>query len=167
MKNRLPTALALALPLLLAACAMDQTSSAPRTSLEIQAFQSKQFEVDKKTAFNSTMSVFQDLGYVVNSASLETGFISGESPLKGANGLKAFLENISSMRSEGKTAATAFIEEIGPHATKIRLNFVQRDKLLMDRGQQANREHPVMDPQVYETAFNKIGDAIFIRTSQK
>ncbi len=164
MKSRLP--LLLALPLLLSACAIDQPR-APKTSLEIQAFQSKQFEADKKTAFNSTMSVFQDLGYVVNSASLETGFISAESPLKGADGLMAFLENISSRRSEGKTAVTAFIEELGPRVTKVRLNFVQRDKLLMDRGQQANREHPVMDPKIYETAFNKIGDAIFIRTSQK
>ncbi len=165
MKNKLPCTLVLSL--LLAACATDQHTAPQKTSLEIQAFQSKQFDVDKKTAFNSTMSVFQDLGYVVNSASLETGFISAESPLKGADGMKAFLENLSSMRSEGKTAVTAFVEEIGPRATKVRLNFVQRDKLMMDRGQQANRERPVMDPKIYETAFNKIGDAIFIRTSQK
>lgn len=153
-------------PLLLAGCAFD--SPAPqKTSLEIQAFQSKQFEADKKTAFNSTMSVFQDLGYVVNSASLETGFISAESPLKGAEGLQAFLENISNFRSEGKTAVTAFVEEMGPRSTKVRLNFVQRDKTLREYGQQANREKPILDPKVYDSAFNKIGDAIFIRTSQK
>ena len=113
------------------------------------------------------MSVFQDLGYVVNSASLETGFISAESPLKGANGMAAFLENLSNMRSEGKTAVTAFVEEIGPRSTKVRLNFVQRDKMLREYGPQANREKPILDPKVYESAFNKIGDAIFIRTSQK
>jgi hypothetical protein len=113
------------------------------------------------------MSVFQDLGYVVNSASLETGFISAESPLKGADGMQAFLENISNMRSEGKTAVTAFVEEIGGKTTKVRLNFVQRDKMLREQGQQANREKPILDPKVYESAFNKIGDAIFIRTSQK
>jgi hypothetical protein len=158
--------LLLAIPLLLTACATD--GGAPqKTSLEIQSFQSKQFETDKKTAFNSTMSVFQDLGYVVNSASLETGFISAESPLKGADGMQAFLENISNLRSEGKTAVTAFVEEIGGKTTKVRLNFVQRDKMLREYGQQANREKPILDPKVYESAFNKIGDAIFIRTSQK
>jgi hypothetical protein len=163
---KIQRALVLTVPLLLTACATD--GGAPqKTSLEIQAFQAKQFEVDKKTAFNSTMSVFQDLGYVVNSASLETGFISAESPLKGAEGMKAFLENISSMRSEGKTAVTAFVEEIGSKTTRVRLNFVQRDKMLGDQGQQANREKPILDPKVYESAFNKIGDAIFIRTSQK
>lgn len=163
---KIQRALLLAMPLLLTACATD--GGAPqKTSLEIQAFQAKQFEVDKKTAFNSTMSVFQDLGYVVNSASLETGFISAESPLKGAEGMKAFLENISSMRSEGKTAVTAFVEEIGSKTTRVRLNLVQRDRMLGDQGQQANREKPILDPKVYESAFNKIGDAIFIRTSQK
>lgn len=163
---RIRQALLMALPLFLTACATD--GPAPqKTSLEIQAFQSKQFEADKKTAFNSTMSVFQDLGYVVNSASLETGFISAESPIKGADGMKAFLENISNMRSEGKTAVTAFVEEIGGKTTRVRLNFVQRDKMLREYGQQANREKPILDPKVYESAFNKIGDAIFIRTSQK
>jgi hypothetical protein len=159
-------ALLLVVPLLLTACATD--GGAPqKTSLEIQSFQSKQFDTDKKTAFNSTMSVFQDLGYVVNSASLETGFITAESPLKGADGMQAFLENISNMRSEGKTAVTAFVEEINGKTTKVRLSFVQRDKMLREYGQQANREKPVLDPKVYESAFNKIGDAIFIRTSQK
>ena len=113
------------------------------------------------------MSVFQDLGYVVNSASLETGFITAESPLKGADGMQAFLENISNFRSEGKTAVTAFVEEINGKTTKVRLSFVQRDKMLREYGQQANREKPILDPKVYESAFNKIGDAIFIRTSQK
>ena len=163
---KIQRALVFAVPLLLTACATDR-GAPQKTSLEIQSFQSKQFETDKKTAFNSTMSVFQDLGYVVNSASLETGFISAESPLKGADGMQAFLENISNLRSEGKTAVTAFVEEIGGKTTKVRLNFVQRDKMLREYGQQANREKPILDPKVYESAFNKIGDAIFIRTSQK
>jgi len=159
-------ALLIAVPIMLSACATD--GNAPeKTSLEIQSFQSKQFDTDKKTAFNSTMSVFLDLGYVVNSASLETGFISVESPLKGADGMKAFLENISNLRSEGKTAVTAFVEELSSKSTKVRLNFVQRDKTLREYGQQSNREKPILDPKVYESAFNKIGDAIFIRTSQK
>jgi hypothetical protein len=163
MKNSLTAILAASL--IISGCAIDNPPP-QKTSLEIQAFQSRQFDADKKTAFNSTMSVFQDLGYVVNSASLETGFISAESPLKGSEGIRAFLENISSMRTEGKTAVTAFVEDTGPRSTKVRLNFVQRDKLQSDK-QQSNRETPIMDPKVYESAFNKIGDAIFIRTSQK
>ena len=54
--------LLLVVPLFLTACVTD--GGAPqKTSLEIQSFQSKQFEADKKTAFNSTMSVFRGCGF--------------------------------------------------------------------------------------------------------
>ena len=109
--------------ILTAGCAMNDTSQ-NKTSLEIQAYQSRSFEVDKKTAFNSAMSVFQDLGYIVNSANLDTGFITAESPTKGAKGSEAFLSFLAGMRVEGRTAVTAFVEEISPKSAKIRLNFV-------------------------------------------
>ena len=34
--------------------------------------------------------------------------------------------------------------------------------MLREYGQQANREKPILDPKVYESAFNKIGDALDI-----
>lgn len=152
--------------MLLSGCAMTDANQ-NKTSLEIQAYQSKLFDVDKKTAFNSAMSVFQDLGYIVNSASLDTGFITAESPVKGAQGGEAFLSFLAGMRVEGKTAVTAFVEEISPKSTKIRLNFVERRKTSGDYGQQSNRDNPIQDPKIYQSAFDKISDAIFIRSAQK
>ena len=110
-----------------AGCAMNDASS-NKTSLEIQSYQSRSFEVDKKMAFNSAMSVFQDLGYIVNSANLDTGFITAESPTKGAKGSDAFLSFLAGIRVEGRTAVTAFVEELSPKSAKIRLNFVERKK---------------------------------------
>jgi outer membrane cobalamin receptor len=147
-------------------CAMNDAPQ-NKTSLEIQAYQSRSFEVDKKTAFNSAMSVFQDLGYIVNSANLDTGFITAESPTKGAKGSEAFLSFLAGMRVEGRTAVTAFIEELSPKSAKIRLNFVERKKSSGDYGQQANRDDPIQDPKIYQSAFDKISDAIFIRSAQK
>jgi hypothetical protein len=152
--------------ILTAGCAMNDTSQ-NKTSLEIQAYQSRSFEVDKKTAFNSAMSVFQDLGYIVNSANLDTGFITAESPTKGAKGSEAFLSFLAGMRVEGRTAVTAFVEELSPKSTKIRLNFVERKKSSGGYGQQANRDDPIQDPKIYQSAFDKISDAIFIRSAQK
>ena len=57
---------------------------APRpqlTSLEIQSIQSREFETAKPTAFAAVLSVFQDLGYIVESADKETGFITAKSPV--------------------------------------------------------------------------------------
>ncbi len=147
-------------------CAMNDAPQ-NKTSLEIQAYQSRSFEVDKKTAFNSAMSVFQDLGYIVNSANLDTGFITAESPTKGAKGNEAFLSFLAGMRVEGRTAVTAFIEELSSKSAKIRLNFVERKKFSGDYGQQANRDDPIQDPKIYQSAFEKISDAIFIRSAQK
>ncbi len=149
-----------------AGCAMNDASS-NKTALEIQSYQSRSFEVDKKMAFNSAMSVFQDLGYIVNSANLDTGFITAESPTKGAKGSDAFLSFLAGIRVEGRTAVTAFVEELSPKSAKIRLNFVERKKASGDYGQQSNRDDPIQDPKIYQSAFDKISDAIFIRSAQK
>lgn len=152
--------------LFVSGCAMNDASQ-NKTSLEIQSYQSKQFDVDKKTAFNSAMSVFQDLGYIVNSANLDTGFITAESPTKGAKGGEALLSFLAGMQVEGKTAVTAFVEELSPKSSKIRLNFVDRRKSSSDYGRQTNRDDPIQDPKIYQSAFDKISDAIFIRSAQK
>jgi hypothetical protein len=52
------------------------------TSLQIQSIQSRTFETSKRVAFDSTITVFQDLGYIINSAEYNTGFITSESPTK-------------------------------------------------------------------------------------
>lgn len=152
--------------LFMTGCAMNDAAE-NKTSLEIQSYQSRQFDVDKKTAFNSAMSVFQDLGYIVNSANLDTGFITAESPTKGAKGGEAFLSFLAGMRIEGRTAVTAFVEELSPKSSKIRLNFVERRKTSGDYGQQSNRDNPIQDPKIYQSAFDKISDAVFIRSAQK
>lgn len=164
--RRMLCALAVGSTLFTAGCAMNDASQ-NKTSLEIQAYQSRSFEVDKKTAFNSAMSVFQDLGYIVNSANLDTGFITAESPTKGAKGSEAFLSFLVGMRVEGRTAVTAFVEELSPKSAKIRLNFVERKKSSGDYGQQSNRDDPIQDPKIYQSAFDKISYAIFIRSAQK
>jgi hypothetical protein len=164
--RRMLCALMVGSALLTAGCAMNEAPQ-NKTSLEIQAYQSRSFEVDKKTAFNSAMSVFQDLGYIVNSANLDTGFITAESPTKGAKGSEAFLSFLAGMRVEGRTAVTAFVEELSPKSAKIRLNFVERKKSSGDYGQQSNRDDPIQDPKIYQSAFDKISDAIFIRAAQK
>lgn len=160
----------LALPIIALALTACQTApvKSEKTSLEIQAIQSKTFEADKATTFKSVMSVLQDLGYVVNSASLETGFITAESPtVKEKSGEAVFAEVFAGIRTEGKTAVTASIEDFSSTSTKVRLNFVYKKARSSAYGQRASDDTPIQDAKVYETAFEKIGEAIFIRTAQK
>lgn len=138
-----------------------------KTSLEIQAIQAKIFEADKPTTFRSVLSVLQDLGYVVTSASLETGFISAESPIQqDSSGAAAFAAILGGIRSESKTAVTASVEEFNK-TTRVRLNFVDKKTRSGAYGQRATDESSVEDPKIYANAFEKIGEAIFIRLGQK
>ena len=153
------------------------------TSLEIQAIQSQTFEADKRMTFNSVMSVLQDKGYIIGSASLDTGFITAESPnrhidsdspVESTSPLMAQIlggvfhdDNRSGkVAVEVKRAVTATVEEIGPKKTRVRLNFVNRQYRSGAMGQHENQDTPLVNPKVYEDAFSKIGNAIFIRQAQ-
>ena len=126
------------------------------TSLQLQAIQSRDFETSKKVAFASVMSVFQDLGYIIESANLNTGFITAKSPTKSGFDFQG-----SAMRC---TKATAFIEELRPGLTKVRLNFVDSRETSSQQGAKNMNEEPVESGQIYQNAFTKIQEAIFIRT---
>ena len=152
MKRRLILLLAVIVSLVGCAPMPQQTKS----SLELQAIQSKEFETSKKVAFAAVMSVFQDLGYTVSSASLDTGFISAQSPTK-----QDFQLFIGQRMTDVK--ATAFVEEISQGRTRVRLNFVTDVQTSGGYGMKGEHETPIEDPKTYQDAFAKIEHGIFIR----
>src|SRR3990167_197933 len=99
------------------------TPAPQMTSLQIQSMQSRTFSVDKKIAFSSVMTVFQNLGYIIGSAEYNTGFITAESP--SGNGW---------FNSNNKTKVTAFIESIDKNSSRIRLNFVEHSEFATQNG---------------------------------
>jgi len=132
-------------------------ASAPKekTSLEIQAIQSREYETSKRTSFNATVSVFQDLGFTVVSADYDTGFISTKSPTKARD---VFLGGNEMKHSK----ATAFVEEIKSGRSRIRINFVH-ETLESNEGTEKNQDFADLDPALYEQTFSKIQESIFIR----
>lgn len=140
------------------------TSRQAPTSLQIQAFQTKEFETAKTTAFGSVISVFQDLGYIVQSADKETGFITAASPSSNKTG---FWEAVGGVSSSGQTKATAFVEEVRPNYVLVRLNFVDTKRLSSTYGQTRDQDTAILDPKAYQIAFDKIENAIFVRTGTR
>jgi len=151
------TIFAIAAILILSSCTTPHYKPT-KTSLELQAIQAREFDAKKKVAFASVLSVFQDLGYIVKSSDLETGFITAKSPTQG--GFKLFVGH--TMKD---THATAFIEELRPGKTKVRLNFVKSTESSSGYGAKRKQEVPIEDSTVYNNAFVKIQEAIFIRTA--
>lgn len=148
--------------LMLTGCASN--GSGEMTPLQIQAFQTHEFEAPKKTVFASVVTVFQDLGYIIESADVETGFITSASASVNKTG---FWQAMGGTTSSGKTRATAFVEEIQPNFVTVRLNFVDTQDISTAYGQDSSQDKPVVDPEPYRVAFDKIGDAVFIRLGSR
>lgn len=96
--------------------------------LEIQAIQSREFETVKPTAFAAVLSVFQDLGYIVESADKDTGFITAKSPTSGGFSL------LTGQTLQSATKATAFVEELQPRPHKGAFEFRRRESGLLETG---------------------------------
>jgi hypothetical protein len=128
--------------------------------LQVQAYQVKEFETTKTTALACVINVFQDLGYIIQSADRDTGFVTAVSPAKNSGSL---LDALAGYSNTGTTKATAFIEELRPNFTTVRLTFVVNEHTTNDKGQDYQRDTVVADPKIFQNAFNKIDDALFIR----
>lgn len=144
------------LGLITAACA---TTEAPQlTPLELQALQQREFDATKEIAFAATMSVFQDLGYTVEAGDLNTGLITASST---AESTRDWIWSGSSFTTQ--TRATAFIENAGENRSRVRLNFVTGTQTSTAYGSSRQSDNQILEPAAYQSAFEKIETAIFIR----
>ena len=131
--------------------------------MQIQAMQQKEFEAPKQTLFASVIDVLQDLGYTVGSADMGSGFITAESATVNKTSMvDAFLAHSS---GSGNTRATAFIEQMPSGMTRVRLNFVSTKVLSSQWGQNSRQDTPILDAEVYRRAFEKVDEALFVRTA--
>lgn len=128
------------------------------TPLEIQSLQTRSFDHDYNITFRSVISVFQDLGYIIKSADINTGFIQAD----GASESDYFLKVFEGETQTWQTRATAFVEQIG-NRTLVRLNFVDSVESSTAFGARDREDIPILDAHIYQNAFEKIGSAIFLR----
>ena len=132
------------------------TAPPPKTSLQLQAFQSREFETTLKIGFASVMSVFQDLGYTIGGADFDTGFITAHSPTQ-----QTFVPFVGQKMTH--VNATAFVEPMGQNRTKIRLNYVLVAQTSSGYGMKGQKEIAIEEPEKYQESFEKIQKAIFVR----
>lgn len=126
------------------------------TPAQLRSFQQREFMTTKRVAFPSVLSAFQDQGYIINSADVNTGFIAASSP---RNSRVHWTGNINT----SDIKATAFIEEL-PGSVIIRLNLLETLEIQMvSPAQTVTREDPVCDEARYDEIFEKIADLIFTK----
>jgi hypothetical protein len=130
------------------------------TPMEIQSFQTRSYEEEMTIVFRSVVSVFQDLGYTIKSADIATGFIQADGAAKSNEALKFWLGSTETKQ----TKVTGFVEKIGSK-TSVRLNFVALTERSTAYGAGDRKEIPLLDAKLYQNAFERVENAIFIRTS--
>jgi hypothetical protein len=144
---------------LIAGCAT--TNIPTMTPLEIQSMQTREYAESADVVFPSVISVFQDLGYTIKSADKNTGIITAESASKSDKASKFWL----GITKVSHNNATAFVERI-KDKTSVRLSFVMSNKQSSWYGQTDQDDQQILDAAVYNNAFEKIANAIFVRTSK-
>ena len=128
--------------------------------LALQQMQTQELETSKKILFASTISVFQDSGFVVETGDFETGLVTAKSPTTtGKSGSYYWMELKSDATVEER--ATAFVEDSRNGYARIRLNFIVRNV------SNVTTDIPIEDPAYYEKIFNKIREAVFLREAYK
>ena len=154
------------LPLLwtLALLVSCETISPPAsmTPLEIKTLQTRSFENDYNVTFRSTLSVFQDLGYTIKSADIDTGFIQAD----GISNSDEALKFLIGATQTTQTKVTGFVERIG-NQTQVCLNFVHSIETSTAYGASDRQDTPILDANIYQNAFEKIESAIFLREASE
>lgn len=159
MKKIISAALAIALvaPVTSLAARKKETVS----SLQLQQMQSREFEATKNMAFAATMTVLQDAGYRIGSADRDTGLITGIASTKTNT---TWLPFIGFGKSKKTPVVSAYIEDRGPSVARVRLSFVMT-KLKGDQFGGSADEEPIVDPTVYQGAFERISKELFVRAA--
>lgn len=161
MKTKIIAA-ALGLSLAVAPSVAEAKKKEQLSGLALQQIQSKDFEADKNTTFSAVMTVLQDAGYRVAAADKDTGLITGV----GTSSKKlTWLPFVGFGTAKKTPAISAYIEEMTPNMTRVRLNFVMAKIKANAYGTDLGDEEAILDPAIYTDAFEKISQGVFIRQS--
>ena len=147
---------------LLATTACAATPPPAPTPLELQSLQTREFEAGNTAAFGAVMTVFQDLGYVIESADIDTGFITAAGPTTETGD---FWADIAEASVSKQSKATAFVEERSEGRTRVRLNFVVSTRKSFKEGRTSASDAPIHDADMYQSVFNRIDQALFVRSA--
>lgn len=132
------------------------------TGLALQQLQSHDYEADKNIVFGAVMTVLQDAGYRIQAGDKETGLITG---IGQSSKKLTWLPFVGFGTSKKSPVVSAYIEQMGPNLTRVRLNFVMAKLKANQYGSNLGDEEAIVEAEPYRDAFEKIDQAVFLRQS--
>ena len=121
---------------------------------ELRQLQTREFETTRAAAFASVMTVLLDSGYRILSADLESGLITAAAHTTD----RLRLDPAGVARASQTPVASAYVEDRGPGAVRVRVAFsigVSGTGRLGSSG-----ERTVLDERVYASFFARLEDEI-------
>lgn len=146
--------------LVASSASVDARKKQELSALQIQQMQVREIEGSKDQVFGAVMSVLQDSGYRIQAADKDTGLITG---VASSTAKMSYSLWSGFGKSKKSPIVSVFIESRTPVITRVRLSFVMGKVKSTIYGSGAQDEEPIYDPQVYQTAFEKISQTMFIR----
>lgn len=166
MSKNLFVVILLGISLFLGACSdsykVNENTLSP---LALQALQSREYEATKEVSFASVLTVLQDAGYIIESADVETGFLTATSPTGSKTTYDPFLWGFG--KKSQSTKVTAFIETLNEETSRVRLNFVGIVEKSKSYGINSRVDTPLESTEIYENVFEEISRAIFVRQASE
>jgi hypothetical protein len=132
------------------------------TGLALQQLQSHDYESDKNIVFGAVMTVLQDAGYRIQAGDKDTGLITG---IGQSSKKLTWMPFVGFGTSKKSPVVSAYIEQMGPNFTRVRLNFVMAKLKANQYGSNLGDEEAIVEAEPYRDAFEKIDQAVFLRQS--
>jgi hypothetical protein len=157
--------------------------SGRQSPLELQALQSREFDVNKARAVAAVITVLQDQGYALGQTDLDTGVVVGNKPSEKIRvtsrelGEKAPLSGIPNTGEgpslkclvERKLSATVSVVDRQKDRSRIRMSFLVDDKpdcgALFRFALKPTAAYIDTDPQRYVEFFARVQQALFIESN--
>jgi hypothetical protein len=130
------------------------------SSIQLQQIQTHEVAHPYKIVFAATLSVLQDLGYVIKSGDIESGLITAEATMESKI---TWITKVTTKQPN----VTAVIEPASSDSSKVRLNFIVKESQSSGGQVFKEKQEMVTDIAVYKAAFEKIDSAAFLRSSVK
>jgi hypothetical protein len=158
---RKTAALAFALMTVFSVPALSKDKDQPKLSaIQLQQIQTHEVAHPYKMVFAATLSVLQDLGYVIKSGDIESGLITAEATMESKI---TWITKVTTKQPN----ITAVIEPASSDSSKVRLNFIVKESQSSGGQVFKEKQEVITDMGVYKAAFEKIDAAAFLRSSIK
>ena len=131
------------------------------SALALQQMQAREFEVSKQVSFPAAITILQDSGYRIQAADKDTGLITATASTKSN---MTWMPFVGFGRSKKTPIVSVFVEDRGA-GSRVRFNFVMAKTKNQAYGIGWSDEEPILDAEVYRSAFERLEKEIFVRQS--